>query len=266
MKTLPLLFVVFILFSCQFKTQQESLAADTTATDTTTLVNDPAYQSPGPEPIVSSYQFTNDSFDAFVLPGTWMYADSTGESEGSGPTESLLPVKIVFVSKLAYPIDGDICAQFPYYRVIFPDNSISWVYGDYVFISSRNNKVSQFEFKEKSYSVYYAFDTGTGVSNDMGLTGCNQYVMPYFLNESDKSFHFLEYQIDSYNMVMYWLSFQNSEGGSTDISSVSIDDKGIVLNTQTDFQDGGAKGRILVELKDGNFIAVSSEAVLDQED
>lgn len=266
MKTLPFLFVVFILFSCQSKTQQESLVADSTVLDTAAqTIPDPNYQAPEPEPVISTYQYTNDSFDAFVLPGTWMYADSINPSQSSGPTESLLPVKILSVTKLVYPVDDDICAQFPYYHVIFPDNSISWVFGDNVFTAPRNTKVSEFEFKGKSYSVYYAFDTGTGVSNEMGLTGCNEYVVPYFVNEADKSFHLLEYQLDSYNLVMYWLSFQNSEGGSTDISSVSIDDKGIVINTQTDFQDGGAKGRILVELKDGNFIAVSTEAVLDQE-
>ena len=268
----PALLLVFIVFlSCQPKVASESVI-DSVETETSINEgsNNPSPTYPPPPEIVSTYQVSTLDFDALLLPGTTVYRDSTDESEIVTELVRLVPVSILDKSGWMYPTDGDLCDQFPWFKVRFSDGDEGWAYGS-TFIHSAQSETASFQLDNKEYDLYLGFDAGVGASNSDGLTGCNDYQMLYIQCPADTTIHLMSYQSLAAGIQNLaesfggWLSLVQNEGGGAKISTIRlIPNSGtqlIRLYISISYQDGGAEGYIDLQKVDNDFTIYQSEMI-----
>jgi len=261
MKKITLLLLLFVLLSCSSKKSSEQ-ATDSTAVDSSVVSKEMEDQ-------VGSSLFVN-SFDAFVQPGSVVYADSTEESDALFEKKDFEQTSIQSVTTLRYPEGAKYCDQYPWYQVQFPDQSTGWVYGDNILKvpQDRSTLLSSFTYHEKEYNLYLSVDTGIGPSDSEGLTGCNEYDVLYLYDVKNNAVNFIQYActdgVDFIDNYKDWFSFISSEGGSASVSSVSFTDDDIILNVDIFYQEGGAKATVQIRETDSTFVAESVELADNQ--
>jgi hypothetical protein len=263
------LFIFIIFLSCQPKGTSESVMD---SVETETSVNEASsYSSPTytpPPEIASTYQVSTLDFDALLLPGTTVYRDSTDESEIVTELVRLVPVSVLDKSVLMHPTEGDLCNQFPWFKVRFSDGDEGWAYGS-KFIHSEQSETASFQLDNKDYDLYLGFDAGVGASNSEGLTGCNDYQVLYIQCPSDTTIHLIRYQSLTAGIQNLaesfdgWFSVVQNEGGGAKISTVRLitTDSGtqlIRLYISISYQEGGAEGYIDLQKTDSDFTIYQS--------
>ena len=257
--------IILFLGSCQSGEKSQ------TATDSVSA--SPAQEELPPDDITPVASFPVPEFeqpwDALLVPYASVMTD-TLETDLLFTNETFTPVSLISTSTLRVPPDGDLCSQYYWHEVKLPSQNYGFVKGNYVLKDWSNEEYNNYEFQlnGKSYTLYFLTDAGIGPSDENGLTGCNQYIIPYFYDPEEKLIHFVEggfaegqkYWIDTFQD---WLSFVSSEGGSASITGMEVTDNKITVKIGVSYQDGGASIAMTILFEDDRFLP-SGITVLDE--
>jgi hypothetical protein len=278
-----LYFLSLLLYaSCQTKPSESKIQADSTEI-ANVIAKKPTQEVVRQDnPYIYSYpatfQLTDEtvSYNSFLHPGSVIFKDSTYESEEVLRIELLTPVRIISTSSTMQPQGGNICEQYFWYQIMMDDETEGWIYGSGLLKELNNESLSgeRVSLNGTAYRLYYLKDSGVGASNSDGLTGCDEYIIPYFFNENKNTFHFIKIPDSTIREntlfitnYLNWLGFLSNEGGGIIIQSIEDDEKfnRIALKANVFYQDGGAYAKIYIsEDGNGNIELISFEEVPDK--
>lgn len=278
MKYLILITAAFLL-ACQPKTNSEqkndSLAVESIpATSTSSNNFSPPVQA---APIITTFQLPSpiDNYDIFIDAGTTLYSKASFESEAVKTITAFTPATELSETEKSEPEDGENCNRYLWYEVQLSDSTTGWVYGSSIEVrSTDDNGLSgrDVEINGKTYTLDYLADAGIGASDEDGLTGCQEYTIPYFYNAEEKTMHFIQaspWQFDSDKQLfittyLNWFAFESSEGGGVTFLSLKVEETTITIRLSASYQEGGANGELNIDFTEGKF-RYSSASVDDDE-
>lgn len=248
--------VFAFLFSCQSvpsekKADSVDVAAPTEVLSATTSVPSnyflPAYK---------------ESLEAFLIPGASIYSDTTQAASLISQVKDLTEVSIDSQSSVRQPGE-DLCRQYYFYEVTLKGTGTKgWVSGTSVLQLANvpsTNSSQVFTISGNEYQLYYLVDSGIGPSDENGLTGCNQYYIPFFFNEQNKTVRFIKSTTvtsNNYFVSTYldWLCFISSDGGRVRVSQIEIEEGNIInFSLSAEYQEGGAEAVMNVIETDSVF-------------
>jgi hypothetical protein len=274
MKHLYVCCVLLLSVSCQTKPSEQNATVDTAqAPPDQNLAQEVVPQQ---QSFIYTYPATfkltdeTVSYSEFLQPGSVIFKDSTYESQEVLRIELLTPVRIISNSSTLQPQSGPICEQYFWYEVMLPDETVGWVYGAGLLKNLENQSLvgEKFILFGTEYTLYYLQDSGVGASNSDGLTGCNEYVIPYFFNERENTYHFIKVPnstVKENNLFistyLNWLSFLSNEGGGITIQSIGYDEENdsVLLKLSVGYQDGGSAAKMYLLEGGGHFELLSFE-------
>jgi hypothetical protein len=269
------IFIILVLLglSCQTKTAEQNSTKDSTAVVTSpTPVSSPA---PVQEAVPSTYEIgtTGDDFTVLLLAGTPIYSDTTDDSNVLMETKTLTPKQTHITSTWASPAGINICDQYFWYTVA-TEKGEGWVYGKNVLQVGESAPYSKLEIAGTPYDLYYLVDSGVGPSNKDGLTGCNQFYIPYLWHREKGTLLFIQDNNvslpDKSLTTSYsgygWLSLISSEGGSAQIRSIEYNksESNFHLFLNVGYQDGGSKFHMIVVEREGNMVLQSFNEINEE--
>lgn len=268
--------VIFLVSACtpqkSTESKADSLASQNTivATDSVTSLQAPPVLVNVPE-ASSTFTLRTTDYNAVLISGTTIYSDTTENSNEILDFEAPEAVKIISQTILYYPLDADLCSQNPMFEVTLSLNEkeiTGWVDGNQIILAEETagQLISEIVYQNKSYQLFIGRDAGIGASDQNGLTGCNEYQIPYLLDRENRTISFIDYgnagvlNGDENGISPYynWVSFISSEGVSVETTSVTVDDDGdyIYFQLSISFQEGGQQATMHVKKEGDSFKAM----------
>jgi hypothetical protein len=268
-------FCALICLGCQPKASEQKIETDsievaTTISETQTeqkvaqVEKSPIYTYPATFRVNDS----TNSFIYFLRPGSVIFKDSTFDSQEVLRIDQLTPVTVMASSSNLQPDGASICEQYFWYLVTMQDKTEGWIHGSGLLEDLTREPLTgeDFTLNGTTYTLYYFKDSGVGPSNSDGLTGCDEYVIPYFVNANQNTYHFIKVPdstIDLNNLFisnyLNWVSFISNEGGGLQLQSIQYDEdtKSTLLKLSISYQDGGTAARMYILESGGNFELIS---------
>jgi len=262
------IFMALLAISCQSKTAEQKVTNDTTRVTDVPSSIETSVSTPVPaQPEVpSTYKIsTQEDYTVFLLPGTRVFADTTEESNVLMELESLTPQITHGSSKTPDPASAPICNQYFWYNVS-TEKGNGWVYGQNVLRGITSAPYSSIDIGDTPYTLFHVMDSGIGASNNEGLTGCNQYYIPYLWNKEKNTISFIKVGYlplpDNSFTTSYgfqWLSLISSEGGSAGIQSIDFNKSESIFTAfiNVGYQEGGAKFNMTFQEREGDMVLLS---------
>lgn len=157
---------------------------------------------------------------------------------------------------------------YPWFNVVSSEGHKGWIYGKYVYkLAKKSSKGvngyigTTYKFDEEPFIFGVGKDQSLPVSDDVGLTGCNDYLMPFFYKEGEgkvypilaKKRENTAYQLASHSNN-YWL-LEESEGRVDSINRVLPILYGVRMGFNVSYQEGSGSGEIDVMRRNKRFYA-----------
>jgi len=268
MKSVARLSVALLLLGCQSKSGSDMVSDSTSTRVDSTEIIMTTDSNPGEGEPAYRFILGSSDFAALALPGS-ASADSTIDSEIVIYYNSVQAATILSQSRLTYPPEMDICDQYIWYQVRLNDQQTGWITGDLLLQKTGAPAwQGQFEYAGKSFVAGFLRPATMGASNAQGLTGCTDYAVLYFLDETGKTIYFLKGEASpleaitgSYNN---WFSLLSGEAGGGSITSLEPgagQNEAVRLHLRYGYQEGGGQAILHIEYKDGIFSVASLERV-----
>jgi hypothetical protein len=157
---------------------------------------------------------------------------------------------------------------YPWFNVVTSVGHKGWIYGKYVYkLAKKSSKGvngyigTTYKFDEEPFIFGVGKDQSMPVADDVGLTGCNDYLMPFFYKEGEgkiypilaKKRENVAYQLANHSNN-YWL-LEESDGRSDNINRVLPILYGVRMSFNVSYQEGSGSGEIDVMRRNKRFYA-----------
>ncbi len=166
---------------------------------------------------------------------------------------------------------------FYWYRVDSGRNTKGWAYGQFVYAMNGDRFVADasllqkpYQFSGKSWLFGVAEEPAYPVSDDTGLTGSVIHALPFFLDEKSNKAIFIQCEKTGYDLGELTkppalFRFNDSEGGSQQIKSITINQKTqtMILEGAYYLQDGGGTFSITVKIGKDALLLMGFKKIQD---
>lgn len=157
---------------------------------------------------------------------------------------------------------------YPWFNVVTSEGHKGWIFGKYVYKLVKKDKKgikgyvgTSYDFNEEPFIFGVGKDQSMPVSDDVGLTGCNDYIMPFFYKEGEGKIYPItakrkdntDYQLAKHSNH-YWL-LEESEGRIDNVNRVLSILYGVRMSFDVSFMEGRGLGEIDVMRRNNRFYA-----------
>jgi len=157
---------------------------------------------------------------------------------------------------------------YPWFNVVTSDGHKGWIYGKYVYklLKKGAKGVSgyvgaTYKFNDEPYTFGVGQEQSMPISDNVGLTGCDDFMMPFFYKEGEgkitpifvKNKEKAAYQLLSHSNN-YWL-LAEKEGRKDQVSRILPILYGVRVGFNVSFQEEGGTGEIDISQRNNRFYA-----------
>ncbi len=157
---------------------------------------------------------------------------------------------------------------YSWFNVVTSGGHKGWIFGKYVYKIEKRGKSgissyvgATYKFNDEPYIFGVGKDQSMPMTDEVGLTGCDDYLLPFFYKEGEatitainaKDHEKTTYQLAK-NANNYW-ELTASDGRVDKINSILQILYGVRLNFSVDYQEGSGSGEIDVIMRNNRFYA-----------